>query len=154
MRRLSLLALVALAACNPDAGPAAGPPEPPATPSTAPLDLADALPDRLDGADRQSLEQSVDAALDAEVRRVEATYADGATLAVTDFGTPDMTMMMGHGWGLQPGAETLDGAPVQRDTLARPMAVRLLIGGRYLVEGTADTVGDAEGAVSAVTLGL
>ena len=149
-----LVLLIAVAGCGPPAGspetPAAADAGPPAPPSTAPSALADWLPASLDGRDRQSLDQTVDAALGAEVTRVSAGYGDppAVTLSVTDFGTADMTTMMGHGWALAPGAERLDGRPVQRDA----STVRVLADGRYLVEAEAPTVAEAEGALRSVRL--
>ena len=152
MRALVIVLLLAVAGCGTDSPSASADtaPVPPAPPPTAPLDLAEWLPASLDGQERQSLDQSVDAALGAEVTRVAAQYGDSGapTLSVTDFGTAEMAEMMGHGWALAPGADRLDGRPVQRDQAAG--VVRVVSGGRYLVEATAPSVAQAEQAIQSV----
>ena len=154
--RFSLLLALLLAAtgCGPGAdtpAPAAdGAPVPPAPPATTPTALAEWLPASFEGQDRQSLEQTADAALGAEVTSVSAGYGQppAVTLTVTDFGTAEMTRMMGHGWALAPGADRLGGRPLQRDSAAA--TVRTLVSDRYLVEATAPTVAQAERALQSV----
>ena len=154
MRPLVLLAaLLAVPACAPaddapsvEAGVA---PPVPAPPDATPL--AERLPMELDGRPRQSLDVSVDGALGAEVTRVEADYGE-ITLAVSDFGTAEMTEMMGHGWGLTAGAETFQGYPVQRDSAGRSYTVRVRVGGHHMAEATAGTRRDAEAALTSLDL--
>lgn len=161
MTRLSWipLTLLLVAGCEPDVPATGGTSSPdaaipPAPPSTSPTELAERLPASINGRDRQSLDQSTDAALGAEVTHVSAGYGDPAavTLDITDYGTAEMTKMMGHGWALAPDADRLAGLPVQRDSAAT--TARVLVGDRMLVQATAPTLAEAERALRTVRLEL
>lgn len=149
--RLALLSLVlGLAACNAadETPPAAPPPTPPEVEAVA---LGDMLPDALLGQDRLSLGLSRDGALGAEVERAHAQYGE-IDVAVTDFGSAEMTEMMGYAWALAPGAERIQGHPGVWKRAARSASVRIVVGGRFLVEVTAPSESDALAGLQALDL--
>lgn len=145
-------AVLLLSACGGDGPTPDAPATPPAPVAVVVTDLADLLPAAVAGHARTSLDRTVDAALDAEVVRVAADYGPAGTLTVTDFGTPEMTEMMGYGWGLAGGGETFGRYAAQTDTLGAGATVRVVADGRYVVEATAPTLDGARAAAREVGL--
>ena len=129
LARPAVLALVCLAAgCTESSAP-----PPPAVPDAAVADaLAGRFPETLGGLARTSVQTDTDAALGASVASAAARYgADNSTGApsvevfVTDYGTAEMSEMMGLAWGVggeleyEAGSEAretivFDGHPARR----------------------------------------
>lgn len=150
MRVVWCALLLGLSACGADTAPetASAPPTPP---EVAPVALAEMLPDSVLGRARQSLDQSRDGALGAEIERAQAQYRE-IDVSITDFKTAEMTGMMGYGWALAPDAERVAGHPGVLDTAAHSASVQIVVGERYLIEATAASEEDAMAAIQALDL--
>lgn len=147
MRRFGLIVMcLAMTACTEEPGEA--PPNVPAVLQSEPVELSEALPDMLLGRDRQLLDVSRDAALDAEVVRATARYSE-ITVALADFGSSEMTTMMGYGRLAASETQTM-GFPSVRETVTDSAVVRLLISDRVLVEVTAGSDAVADSALAAL----
>lgn len=164
-----LLAVALLAAGCADADRPA-----PAVPDTAAADALGArFPDTLAGLARTSLQTDTDAALGASVTNVEARYGADNSLGepsleiyLTDYGTAEMSEMMGLAWGLsgetdyRAGSEaqetiSFDGHPARRtwDTERRKGRLQVLADETLFVEVRAEAV-DADVLDAAARVGL
>ena len=104
-------------------------PPPPAAPDAAPdAAVADALaarfPETLGGLARASVQTDTDAALGASVASAAARYgaadstgAPSVEVFVTDYGTAEMSEMMGLAWGVGGGTDDRSGSEA-RETVA------------------------------------